>query len=130
VNRRIREFTQRWISHNDQLKATGGLFHNRFAVLVVDETNAGPSGCSIDSSVRFLKELGESLGTDFFDRLHFAYLDGTEVKTVHRDDLPARYAAGEITDDTLVFDNLVNTVDKFSSAWTKKLGDSWMKRFV
>ena len=130
INARIAEFTRQWVSHNDKLRATGGLFHNRFVVLVVDDAKVGPSGCSIDSSVRFIRALGDSLGTDFFDRMHFAYIEGDTVNSVHKDRLAELYASGQITDDTLVFDNLVNTVEKFSAAWTKRLGDSWMKRFV
>ena len=46
---RIKEFTQSWISHNQALKAHGDLLYNRFAVLIVDESHAGASGCSIDT---------------------------------------------------------------------------------
>jgi len=50
----IAAFTQQWASHNRALQATGDVLHGRFIVLMVDESQAGASGCSIDSSVHFV----------------------------------------------------------------------------
>ncbi|MDZ7936146.1 MAG: hypothetical protein U5M51_14505 [Emticicia sp.] len=38
------------------------------------------SGCSIDASTRWFKELGDALNIDFFDRSQ-AYFEGDEIKT-------------------------------------------------
>ena len=51
----IDRFAQQWVSHNQQLTATGDLLFDRFLLLMVDESKAGASGCSIDSSVAFVK---------------------------------------------------------------------------
>lgn len=130
VNQRILEFTEVWTSHNRNLRATGGLLHDRFLVLVVDEENAGASGCSIDASVRFVQSIGADHNVDFFDRWLFAYLDDNQVKTVHRNDLKDQYAEGRVKDDTLFFDNLVSSKGQFLTRWLVPLGESWMKRFV
>ena len=110
VHDAIYQFAQQWTSHNQALKATGGLLHGRFLILVVNEYVAGVSGCSIDSSVAFVKQLGQALQVDFMDRLNFAYMDGEEVRTVHKQGLPDAYAKGDVDDSTLFFDNLVNLV--------------------
>jgi len=130
VNMRVRAFAQEWVSHNVQLKATGGLLHDRFLVLVADESKAGASGCSIDTSVRFVKAMGEAYHIDFFDRLNFAYLEGEEVHLVHRNSLADLYGQERITDETLFFDNLVRNKGEFLARWVVPFGDSWMKRFV
>ncbi len=118
------------MSHNRQLKAFGDLIHRQFIVLMVDESQAGASGCSIDSSVRFIKALQAEYQLDLFDRMTFTYLEGEEVKTANRDTFSALYQAGTIDDSTLVFDTLVDNKAKFETAWIKPLGQSWHKRMV
>ena len=126
----IQQFAQQWVSHNRQLKAFGDLLHRQFVILMVDESQAGASGCSIDSSVRFMKGLQAEFGVDLFDRMSFTYLEGEEVKTADRATFAALYQAGKISDETPVFDTLVNNKGKFEREWIKPLGQSWHKRMV
>lgn len=130
IQQLVQDFAQQWISHNRQLRAHGDLLHNRFVILMVDESQADASGCSIDKSVYFLKNLQAQYGVDLFDRMRFSYLDGEEVKTVSREEFEALYAAGKINDETLVFDTLVNNKGDFDNNFIKPLHKSWHKRMV
>lgn len=130
LNARIIDFSRQWTSHNRQLRATGGLLHDMFVVLVSDESQAGASGCSIDTSVRFVRQLGEEYEIDFFDRLNFAYLHDEEVHRLHRDQIADAYRDQRITDDTLFFDNLVKDKGEFLKRWVTPFGESWLKRFA
>jgi hypothetical protein len=130
VKRHISNFVGQWVSHNNALKAYGNIFHNRLLCLFVDETQAGASGCSIDSSVRFVKNLGAHYGIDFFDRMIFSYIEDDEVFTVKRAELKSLYQEGKISDETLFFDALVKDKEQFIGNWLVPLGDSWMKRMV
>lgn len=130
VREYIKQFATQWVSHNQQLKAFGDLIHRQFIVLMVDESQAGASGCSIDSSVRFIKALQSEYQIDLFDRMTFTYLEGDAVKTANRDTFASLYQEGTINDDTLVFDTLVDNKAKFETAWIKPLGQSWHKRMV
>lgn len=131
IRDKIRTFTARWVSHNQQLKAFGDLLHRRFLLLLVDETQAGASGCSIDASVAFVKALQAAYGVDFFDRLRFSFQEENgEIRTLPRDEFAAHYQAGRITDDTLVFDTLVKTKADFDRSFLKSLKDSWHARMV
>jgi hypothetical protein len=124
-------FARRWVSHNQQLKSAATVFHNRFLVLMVDESQAGASGCSIDSSVAFVKQLQAAYGVDFFDRMRFSYQDNNgEVHTISREDFAKEYQAGKITDETLVFDTLVKNKEELDSRFLKPLQDSWHARMV
>ncbi|HLF62909.1 MAG TPA: hypothetical protein VI603_04130 [Saprospiraceae bacterium] len=130
MNSRIVEFSREWTSHNQKLRATGGLLHDLFLVLVADESMAGASGCSIDTSVKFVRQVGKEYDVDFFNRLHFAYLHGEQVKQLHRDQISDAYRNKLITDDTLFFDNLVKDKGEFLARWITPFGQSWMKRFI
>lgn len=130
IKNAIADFAKGWVSHNQALKAFGDLYHNQFVVLMVDETQAGASGCSIDSSVKFIRHLQQQLGVDFFDRMTFAWKEGEAVKTAHRSEFASLYKEGAINAETLVFDNLVATKGDFEAKWVKPLGESWHARMV
>lgn len=130
LRQHLQQFTRQWISHNRQLRAYGDVLYNRFVVLMVDESQADASGCSIDKSVYFLKSLQQSYGVDLFDRMCFSYRDSSGVHTVNRDEFARLYAEGVINDQTEVFDPLVATKDDFDRRFVKPLGESWHKRLV
>jgi len=126
------QFLSQWTAHSAALKSYGNVFHDQFLTLFVDETGAAASGCSIDSSVRFVQQIGEKYNVDFFNRMIFSYLDEEQKKiiTMSNVEFKKAYANGVINDDTLVFDNLVKTKDQFLKEWLKPLKDSWHMRFV
>lgn len=130
LREQLANFAHNWVSHNRQLRAYADLLHERFVVLMVDESQAGASGCSIDKSVAFLKYLEETYRLRLFDRMLFAYRQGDEIRVASRDEFARLYADGQIDDNTLVFDNLVHNKADFDRAWLKPLKDSWHARMV
>lgn len=130
VRQKIRSFADSWVSHNRALRSFGDLWHNRFVILMVDESQAGASGCSIDSSVHFLKSLQAEYGVDLFDRMVFTFRHGDEVISLKREDFARWYEEGKIDDETPVFDTLVNNKKDLETSWVKPLGKSWHKRMV
>jgi len=130
VRQSVREFVQQWISHNRQLRAYGDVYHDRFIVLMVDEGQADASGCSIDKSVYFLKALQQQYGVDLFNRMRFSYMQGDTVRTVDRATFERLYQEGDIDEDTLVFDTLVNSKADFDRHFTKPLRESWHFRLL
>lgn len=130
IQQHLDNFAQQWVSHNQALRAEAKLLHQQFVVLMVDESQAGASGCSIDKSVHFLQALEGKFGINLFDRMTFTYKDGDNIKTAQREQFAQLYADGVIHDETLVFDNLVNNKGDFDQNWLKPLGKSWHKRMV
>jgi len=81
--------------------------------------------------VHFIEELGKELGVDFFNRRQYSYFETAEIiKTLSEDDFKLKYENQEINDQTLVFDHLVNTKDKFINFWVRPLQTSWIKRLL
>lgn len=130
IRQAAQTFARQWISHNNQLRAAADILFNQFVVLMVDESQAGASGCSIDKSVAFIKHLQAELGVDFFDRMTFTYLEGDQVHTANRELFTSRYQEGIITDETQVFDTLVSTKEAFDKGFIKPLAQSWHKRLI
>ena len=123
-------FAANWVAHSRQLKAKARLVEDRFIILAVDETMAGASGCSIDASVHFLKNLQNQLQVDLFDRMRFAYKDENgNIQSTDRASFVNLYAIGTISDSTLVVDTLVKTKKDLSTI-LKPLKESWHSRMV
>jgi hypothetical protein len=129
VQRDIAAFVSRWTAHKLKVAAGGELVYNRFIILAADEREVGVSGCSIDSSVHFIKELGAKYGVDFFDRFNVAYKIGNEVNSANRAGFEALLAQGNITPDTLVYNNLVETLSDLHTKWEVPFKDSWHSQF-
>jgi len=79
----LKIFIQDWAAHGSQLYGDVAIKDNRFIVLVVDESKTGVSGCSIDTSVRKIKELGVKIDVDFFNRMNLYLKKENEFKQVH-----------------------------------------------
>lgn len=126
----LAEFTQQWTAHNQQLKAKGEILHHRFIILMVDESQAEASGCSIDKSVHFLQEIEKQLGISLFNRQLVSIKDGEEVKTFTLNAIKTEFANNNITTNTLVFNTLVTTKQQFDTEWELPISQTWVNRFL
>lgn len=126
VQRAIDAFVKAWTSHSRDVIADGKLLFDRFIVLCADETQFAVSGCSIDSSVRFIKDIAAKYSIDPFDRLNLAYVDANgAVQALRKPAFAQLIAEGTITDNTIVFNNLVANKAQLLSNWQVPLKDSW-----
>ncbi|MDF2431374.1 MAG: hypothetical protein JWP44_1005 [Mucilaginibacter sp.] len=121
----LNEFTTGWTAHNNQLKAKAEVRYNRFLILIVDESQAGASGCSIDKSVHFMQQLEQQFGIKLFDRFNLAYREGNEVISAPRHDFEAMLKQGSINTDTIVFNNMVQNLNELQTKWEVPFKDSW-----
>lgn len=124
----INQFTQEWRSHGADVDAYGNLFFGQFLILMADETKAGVSGCSTDSSVRFVKELGNRYGIDFFDRTSLAFYVKDKIQILPLNQLNYAFQYGFINPDTLYFNNLVATKKELEESWIIPIKNSWLAR--
>lgn len=131
IQRKLDAFVADWTSHKRDVKALGQLYYNRFIVLMADEHSFRVSGCAIDSSVAFVKDLGQTLEVDFFNRFNIAYKIGDEIYVASKKQFRELLESGAVNEDTLVFNNLVQTKAEFEENWQIPLKESWqMKVFA
>lgn len=130
INEKLHLFTSQWTAHNAQLNALGYVIEDRIILLMVDETHSSASGCSIDSSVHFIKSLEKELDVNLFDRTIFNYWLKDKLYSARLNELEQLIYTGIITKDTNVFDPLVNTKSEFDTQFKLPLRTSWMKNFA
>ena len=128
VQQQLDSFATGWTAHNNQLKAKAEVRYNRFLILIVDESQAGASGCSIDKSVNFMKQVEQQFGINLFDRFNLAYRSGSDILSVPRDKFEELLKSGTITTNTIVFNNLAKDLTELQNNWEVPFKDSWHVR--
>lgn len=129
LSAKAKAFASGWTAHKMALQADAAVVNNLFLLLIVDENQASVSGCSIDSSVHFVKEVGAELAIDFFNRLNVAYLQQEQVQVVHFQTLIEQIKSGAINSSEIrIFNNLVSNVAELKTKWLVPVGESWIGR--
>jgi hypothetical protein len=78
----INSFCEQWKSHGREVMSKGFIILNQIIILVADESQAGVSGCSADSSVHFVKSIGSEYHINFFDRNSIWQIENDELNAV------------------------------------------------
>lgn len=122
-------FCNQWSAHSTPLHSSFKVLHDKFLILIVDEGVNNASGCSIDSSVRFIKGLEQRIGVNFFDRSQVAFLIDDHIYTTDLNEIKNEISNGKIGADTLTFNLQAESLGDFNSNWLVKVQNSWMKRY-
>lgn len=129
INEQAELFCEQWAAHSTPLKSAYKILHDKFLVLAVDEGFNTASGCSIDSSVRFVKGIEQHLALNFFDRTQVAFLIDENVFTTALHSIKDEISSGKIEPETLTFNLQAQNIAEFQNSWLLPAQDSWMKRY-
>ena len=130
ISAKAEEFINSWTRHGDDLKGSFTIKYNQFLVLAVDESFNNVSGCSIDSSVRFVQELEKELQLDLMNKMNITFKDNENINLVKLSDFQQFAKDKKITSETIVFNNMINTKEDLENNWEIPAKQSWHKRFL
>lgn len=102
ISNYLTKSTEQWAAHGAPLKSSFTIIENRFVIISADESFNTASGCSIDASTHWLKELGNHLNVDFFDR-SLIYKNETELKAANPFGVKKLIDNGEIQPKTFLY---------------------------
>ena len=123
IKRNAEAFVAQWTSHDQWMKACIEIFHNRFIVVCVDEKTAPASGCGIDKSVKFIRQMEKHFSISLMDRMNVACRKNGEIISCKLSELKNAGASS-------VFNNLVQTKEELEKNWEVPLEQSWHKQFI
>ncbi len=124
------DFVTNWKTHGTPVKGYANLIFGQFIVIMADETAAGVSGCSTDSSVRLIKDIEQRCKVDMFNRQNLAFILKNKVELLPLAHLNHAIDNGFITTETLYFNNLVATKAELLTQWIIPASKSWLgKKF-
>ncbi|MCX2492450.1 ABC transporter ATPase [Pedobacter sp. PF22-3] len=122
---KLAAFTNQWKAHGNELLAKAEIRYGFFIILTVDESQAGVTGCSIDSSVRLIKEIEQEYHVDLFNRFNIAYKVNEEVVVNSKEDFETLVNIKQVTPETIVFNNMVQNLAELETKWEVPFKNSW-----
>jgi hypothetical protein len=72
-----------------------------------------------------MKDIEDKFSVSLFDRFNIAYHSSNGIESCGRTEFEKLLAAGEINENTVVFNNLVQTVKELNTQWEVPLKESW-----
>ena len=129
ISQKLEDFLTQWTAHGSSLNASFSLPYNRFIVIALDENAQSATGCSIDASVRFIQELEKTYNVVLLDKMNISFKQGEYITYKSIADFKAMVKSKSVSENTLVFNNLVLNKDEFLSEWEVPAKDSWHARY-
>jgi hypothetical protein len=129
ITEKLTSFVNEWAAHGTGLQAGFELKYERFIVLAVNQDEQNATGCSIDSSVRFIQELESTYNIELLDKMNVAFKQGEFINFKTLLDFKSMAKSGAIGKKTVVFNNLVTNIAEYNENWEVPALDSWHSRF-
>lgn len=129
IEKASRVFIENWQAHGHALKAAFKIEDKQFVILAVDEAHAPASGCSIDDSVTFIRNLEQKLDVGLLNRSNVALQIDGSVVIMPLKEIKSQIDGGKINRDTLVFNGFIDKMKDFRDSWTQPAAQSWMSRY-
>lgn len=117
-----------WAAHGAPLTGSFSIEYKRFVIIALDPSFNDASGCSIDSSTKWLKELGLQLNIDFFDRSQ-TYFDGLEIKSFSIFQAKKAVESGLILQDSIVFNNNIPLLSSLMTSWKIPASKTYLNKY-
>lgn len=129
IEKNLLEFVTNWAAHGTSLEASFQIKYNRFIILAVNQEVQQATGCSIDKSVEFIQNLEQKYEVDLLDKMNVAFKQGEYITYKTLLEFKKLAKDKSVSENTIVFNNLVNTIEEFNESWEIPAVDSWHSRF-
>ncbi|CAM3871361.1 MULTISPECIES: ABC transporter ATPase [Flavobacterium] len=125
----MKNFIENWSAHGQGLEASFKTVYDRFIIIAVNQDVQAATGCSIDASVQFILSLESKYQVDLLDKMNVTFKLGEHI--AHKTLIDFKKMAKEkaVSANTVVFNNLVNTIEEWQDFWEVPASDSWHNRF-
>lgn len=120
----LHTFADTWKSHGQDVLGGVMLIENQFIVFCADE-NESIGGCSIDSSVKCLRELSEQFQNEAVGHDRVFYRENDHIKVLDRNAFRTEVKNGVVKEDTKVFDLTLTKLEDFKQHFEKNFSESW-----
>lgn len=124
------DFIEDWTAHGADLKAGYDIRYRRFLIIGLDQATTVASGCSIDSSVYFIQNLEKKYDVDLLDKMNVTYKQGEFIAYKQLLDFKKMVKNRSVSENTIVFNNLVTNKEEYENNWEVPLKESWHSRFL
>jgi hypothetical protein len=125
----LQTFLENWSAHGTSLECSYELKYNRFIIIAANPEVQEVTGCSIDASVQFIQHLEQKYNVDLLDKMNVTFKLGDHVAHKTLIDFKKMAKDKAVTENTIVFNNLINNIAEYNESWEVPAMDSWHSRF-
>jgi hypothetical protein len=125
----LTQFLTNWSAHGASLESSFQIKYNRFIIIAVNQEIQAATGCSIDASVSFIQNLEQKYSVDLLDKMNVAFKQGEFITYKTLLDFKKLAKDKSVSENTIVFNNLVNTIEEWNENWEVPANESWHSRF-
>ncbi|MFY8181412.1 MAG: ABC transporter ATPase [Flavobacterium sp.] len=129
IEKDLKQFIENWSAHGTSLEASFTIKYNRFIIIAVNQEFHPATGCSIDSSVGFIQNLEQKYSVDLLDKMNVAFKQGEFITYKTLLEFKKLAKDKSVSENTIVFNNLVNTIEELNEGWEIPASESWHSRF-
>ena len=115
IESKLIDFISNWEAHGKPLSAGYDFPYNRFVILAVDQSINEASGCSIDTSVRFIQSLEKEYDVDLMDKMNVSFKQGEFVAYKSLTEFRKMVKQKAVSKKTIVFNNLVTNIQEYKT---------------
>ena len=129
IRMKMKAFCEGWNTHGNRMPTSFEILDHQILILAVDESQLGASGCSIDSSVRTLREIESQLGINLTDQGKICLKnDQGKVSVIPALGVKSRVNSGEITEELEVINPVIQTKADLQNLW-QPIRKSWLNKY-
>ncbi|HKK11677.1 MAG TPA: hypothetical protein VJ945_02525 [Flavobacteriaceae bacterium] len=130
IESKLDAFIENWTAHGSNLYSGYTIVYKRFIVIALNQMLNNAPGCSIDASVHFIQQLEKDYNVDLLDKMNVSYKQGDYIAYKSLLDFKKMAKDRAVSKNTIVFNNLVNTIAEFKENWEVPANESWHARFL
>lgn len=129
IENELKLFLENWSSHGQDLEASFVTRYNRFIIIAVNQEVQPATGCAIDASVQIIQNLEQKYKVDLLDKMNVTFKVGEHVAFKPLIEFKKLAKEKAVSENTIVFNNLLNTLGEWKEFWEVPAADSWHSRF-
>ena len=130
LSSRLSVFCEQWNTHGALMPTSFEIRFDQVIILAVDESQLGASGCSIDSSVRLLRDIETKFEIDLLNQGKVSFLHGENNLEVNNLlGIKSKVKEGILQAETIVLNPVVQSKSDLEKNWKIKAKESWLNKF-
>jgi hypothetical protein len=129
IEKDLEDFITNWSAHGTSLEASFIIKYSRFIIIAINQEVHQATGCSIDASVTFIQSLEQKYNVDLLDKMNVSFKQGEFITYKPLLDFKKLAKDKSVSENTIVFNNLVNTIEEWKENWEVPASESWHNRF-
>ena len=123
------DFLKKWTAHGSDLQAGIDIPYDRFIVIGLNESIKSATGCSIDSSVRFIQTIESKFNIVLLDKMNVTYRVNNNIDYTPLKNFISMAKKKLIHEDVIVFNNLVVNKKEYRTQWEVPASSSLHSRY-